>query len=105
MYINQKNIYLIPKAVQPQMVSHFCPISLCNAIYKVVGKVVANRIIDCIPKLVSPYQIRYVTRRNIHENIIIAKEVMHSINMHNNNGRKDYFIVKVDLSKACDKIS
>lgn len=51
----------------------------------------------------SPYQIDFIPGRNIHENIIIAKEVLHG--MHNKKDKKDFFVIKVDLSKAYDKIS
>lgn len=80
--------------------SDFHLISLCNIIYKVVSKVVANGLKDCIQKFVSPYQIGFVPWRNIHENIIIIKEVMHNMK-----GRKAYFVFKIDLSKTYDKIS
>jgi hypothetical protein len=45
----------------------------------------------------------FVPGRNIHENIIVAKEMVHS--MHMAKGRKGYFAIKVDLSKAYDKLS
>lgn len=77
------------------MVSHFRLISLCNAAYKVVSKL--------LNKLVSSYHTGFIPGKNTQENIIIAKEVMHSL--HHMKGKKGYFIVKVDLSKAYDKIS
>lgn len=38
MEANAKNIFLIPKVEQPEFVSQFRPISLCNVVYKVLTK-------------------------------------------------------------------
>lgn len=101
--MNQTDIVLIPKVEQPQTILQFRPISLCNSIYKVISKIIVNRLKVCIPKLVSPFQTSFIPGRNIHENIIIAKKIMHS--MHHKKGKTGYFIIKVDLSKAYGKIS
>lgn len=42
--INQTLLTLIPKVPEPTRPSDFCPIALCNVVYKVITKVIANRI-------------------------------------------------------------
>jgi hypothetical protein len=53
--------------------------------------------------VVSPHQTGFIPGRSIHENIVVAKEMVHSMNKMK--GRKGYFAIKVDLSKAYDKLS
>jgi hypothetical protein len=101
--VNQTDICLIPKVEHPEFVNQFRPISLCNTIYKVVSKVIVERLKVCIPILVSPFQTGFVPGRSIHENIVVAQEMVHSMNKMT--GQKGYFAIKVDLSKAYDKLS
>ena len=53
--LNHSYIVLIPKKPFPNEVSHFRPISLCNVIYKVVSKVMVNRLKPIIDSLITPY--------------------------------------------------
>lgn len=41
--LNETNIVLVPKVDKPEVVGQFRPISLCNYAYKVVSKVIVNR--------------------------------------------------------------
>jgi hypothetical protein len=101
--VNKTDICLIPKVQYPETVAQFRPISLCNTNYKIVSKVIVGRLKACIPLLVSPFQTGFVPGRNIHENIVVAKEMIHTMNRMKS--KKGAFAIKVDLSKAYDKIS
>jgi hypothetical protein len=101
--VNQTDICLIPKVVKPEYIHQFRPISLCNTNYKIVTKVIVERLKECIATLISPFQTGFVPGRNIHDNIVVAKEMAHS--MHQMKGRKGAFAIKVDLAKAYDKLS
>ncbi|WJX47132.1 hypothetical protein P8452_33857 [Trifolium repens] len=101
--VNQTDICLIPKVSHPTHIQQFRPISLCNTIYKIVSKVIVGRLKESIANLVSPFQTGFVPGRNIHENIVVAKEMAHT--MHHMKGRKGVFAIKVDLAKAYDKLS
>jgi hypothetical protein len=101
--VNFTDICLIPKVDKPESVSQFRPISLCNVSYKIITKIIVNRLKQIIPQVVSPFQTGFVPGRNITENIVIAQEMLHT--MTRMRTRVGFFVIKVDLSKAYDRLS
>ena len=101
--INSTGIVLIPKVNHPESLNQFQPISLCNVRYKIITKVVANRLKNIMAKLVGPMQSSFLPGRHITDNIVIAQEVIHSMN--NKKGRMGRMAIKIDLEKAYDILS
>ena len=58
--INTTFIALIPKILEPKKVSDFRPISLCNVIYKLIAKVLVNRLKKMLPFVVSNTECLFV---------------------------------------------
>ena len=77
--LNHSYIVLIPKKPFLNEVSHFRPISLCNVIYKVISKVMVNRLKPVMDSLITPYQNAFIQGRNIFDNILLAHEIMDTL--------------------------
>ncbi|XP_060972636.1 uncharacterized protein LOC133038486 [Cannabis sativa] len=101
--INTTNIVLIPKVPNPTRTNHFRPISLCNVLYKVISKIIANRIKPLLPTIICPTQAAFVPGRTIQDNNVIVQEIIHSFNR--KKGKEGFFAIKIDLVKAYDRLS
>lgn len=80
MEVNQTDICLILKVTNPTNVHPFRPISLCNTIYKVLSKIIVNRLKDLIYEIIGPYQMGFIPGRNIQESIVVAQKMLHNMN-------------------------
>ena len=70
--INSTFIALIPKIKDPQKVSDFRLISLCNVIYKLIAKVLVNHLKLIFPYVVSNSQSAFLLGRLITDNVLVA---------------------------------
>lgn len=75
--INTTFIILIPKIKNPKKFFDFRPISLCNVIYKLIAKVVANHLKMFLSTSVPYSQSALLSGRLIIDNILVAFETLH----------------------------
>jgi hypothetical protein len=80
---NANFIALIPKIDNPTNFDQFKPISLCNNIYKIISKLIATRLKDTLSTHISPKQFGFLQGRQIHEEIGLTQEGLHSIHTSN----------------------
>nr|KYP34809.1 Transposon TX1 uncharacterized [Cajanus cajan] len=94
--LNNTNVVLIPKTTNPTSMKDLCPISLCNVIYKILSKVLANRMKPLLNQCISLEQSAFVENRSILDNVLVAIELIHHMKC-KKNGRTD-LIGPADLS-------
>ncbi|KAK3229959.1 hypothetical protein Dsin_001840 [Dipteronia sinensis] len=99
--LNATILALVPKVPNPSKMKDFRPISCCNTLYKIIAKIIANRIKPCLPHIISPSQSAFVAGRSIGDNILLAQELMR--NYHKDIGSAR-LTLKVDLMKAFDMV-
>jgi len=99
--INSTFIALIPKSDSPTSFADFRPISLCNVLYKIISKIIANRIRPILSQHIAPQQFAFLENRQIHEVIGTAQEAIHTIWTKHLKS----ILLKIDLSKAFDQVS
>ena len=101
--INHTYITLIPKVQNPEEVMEFRLISLCNVIYKIISKVLENKLKTLLPTIISESQSAFILKRLITDNILVAFETLHHM-QHQKTGRLGSMAIKIDMSKAYDRV-
>eukprot|EP00253_Pinus_taeda_P016670 PITA_16670 len=98
---NSTYLALIPKDSNPETFARFRPISLCNASYKILAKLLANRIKPLLPRIISSAQGGFVEGRHILDNVIQVQETIHSSKQRKEKG----ILIKLDMANAFDKVN
>jgi hypothetical protein len=101
--LNETNIVLAPKGDNPETIRDLRPISLCNVIYKIISKVLANRLRPLISKWISLEQAAFVHSRSIIMRLLLLKSS--TICDASQKGKKGEVALKLDISKAFDSVS
>ena len=100
--INRTFIILIPKSDNLESPNHYRPISLCNAYYKIITKILANRVKPLINKIVSPLQGAFALGRLINDNVPLTHEIMHLFKKKKD--KSSYIVIKLDMEKTYDRL-
>lgn len=100
--LNQTHVCLIPKIDSPSSIRDYRPISLSNVAYKIISKILAERLKPYLNGAISENQNAFISGRLITDNVLIAHELMHSL--HTKKLKTKFMAFKLDISKAFDKV-
>lgn len=99
--MNHSFIALIPKEDSPACISQFRPISLCNACYTIISKIISSWLKVVMCKLIFSNQIAFVPSHHIQDNLV--HELMQTLKRKKGTG--GLMALKIDMSKAYDRVS
>ncbi|CAL1395985.1 unnamed protein product [Linum trigynum] len=101
--LNHTLIALIPKVKSLITPKDYRPISLCNVLYKLASKVLANKLKTVVDEVISPNESAFVLGRFITDNVMAAFECFHAMKT-KEKGQWGVFAAKIDMAKAYDKV-
>ncbi|GJS30168.1 RNA-directed DNA polymerase, eukaryota, reverse transcriptase zinc-binding domain protein [Tanacetum coccineum] len=96
---NSSFIALIPKTRDANMVKDFRPISLIGSMYKIIAKILANRLVLVLGDLVNEVQSAFIADRQILDGPFILNKFFNV-----SNRKRSIFCFKVDFEKAFDSV-
>lgn len=98
---NATILTLIPKKQNAVKIGDFRPISCCNTVYKVIAKLLTNRLKKVLPSVISNTQSAFIPGRLLVENVLLATELVQGYNWKKISKRS---MLKVDLKKTFDSL-
>ncbi|CAL0322191.1 unnamed protein product [Lupinus luteus] len=99
--LNSNLVVLIPKFPGADRIEDFRPIALANFQFKIITKVLADRLASIAPSIISPHQRGFIKGRSIHDCICIASEAVNLLDYKTHGGN---LAIKLDVRKAFDTL-
>ncbi|KAL0890312.1 hypothetical protein Bca101_014295 [Brassica carinata] len=99
--LNSTILALIPKKEEAKMMKDYRPISCCNVLYKVISKIIANRLKLILPKCITWNQSAFIQDRLLMENVLLATELVKDYHKESISPR---CALQIDISKAFDSV-
>lgn len=98
--LNYGIITLVPKCKEAKQIQKFRPICLLNVSFKIITKVLMNRLAGCVRDVISATQTTFLKGRYIMEGVMVLHEALNFVHIH----KQSAVLFKVDFEKAYDKI-
>ncbi|XP_058734104.1 uncharacterized protein LOC131605811 [Vicia villosa] len=99
--VSSSFLALIPKVSNPRNLSEFRPICLVGCLYKIIAKVLANRLKRVVDKLISKTQTAFIPGRHIQDGMVVLNEVVDFAKRN----KRSCLVLKVDFEKAYDNVN
>lgn len=99
--VNTTILALIPKTKEVSGMKDYRPISCCNVVYKVISKILANRLKEILPASILPNQSAFIKDRLMMENLLLASKLVKDYHKDSITSR---CALKIDISKAFDSV-
>ncbi|GAB2282642.1 hypothetical protein Dimus_039557 [Dionaea muscipula] len=100
--VNSTILYLVPKSLNAGLVSEFRPIACCTILYKVIAKMLCNRLVLVLPSIIHQSQSAFVKGRSIVDNILLCQELICGYERKKISPR---CLARIDIRKAYDSVS
>ena len=101
--VNHTFVSLIPKIKNPEHVTEYRPISLCNVLYKIFSKVPTNKLKKVLPKIIIEHQFAVAKDCLISNSILIVFENLYCLKNHDSSDY-GFMALKLNMSKAYDQV-
>jgi hypothetical protein len=98
---NSNIIALLPKTPDASSIDHYRPIAMANFKFKIISKIIAERLASIMPMLISDEQKGFIHGRNIKDCLCIASE---AANLLHNKTFGGNLALKIDITKAFDTL-
>jgi len=98
---NASFLALVPKVRDPVMLEQYRPISLVGAMYKIISKVLAERLKKVLPSIIDESQSAFLKDRGILDSVLLVNEAIEDLRRRGRSG----LCLKVDFEKAYDSVS
>jgi hypothetical protein len=97
---NHGVVTLVPKGVDADRIQKYRPICLLNVVYKIITKILTNRLIQVVCVVIRASQTAFLKGRYILEGVVTMHETLNEIHREKSSG----VLFKIDFEKAFDKV-
>jgi len=98
---NANNIVLIPKTNNAASVGDYRPIAIANFKFKIISKIIADRLAKIMSAITSIHQRGFIKGRSIKDCICLTSEAINLLNKRYHGGN---LAMKLDIAKAFDTL-